>query len=138
MLDSQAERGFKIGRMYYAHPSSGERFYLCLLLTTVAGTTPFEDLRTFQGILYSTFREACIAYGLLEDDNEWHQCFEEAKHMAVSCQIHYLFITILKDCNPTNLRELWDTLGSTSVMISSTILYFMAGTLSHQRRRYCI
>ena len=42
---------FQIGRMYYAHPSSGERFYLRLLLTVVTGATSFEDLRTFQGIL---------------------------------------------------------------------------------------
>ena len=80
---TERERGFQIGRMYYAHPSSGERFYLRLLLTVVTGAISYEDLRTYQGTLYPTFREACIAYGLTEDDNEWHQCLEEAKHMAV-------------------------------------------------------
>src|SRR5258707_10312514 len=102
-------RDFQIGRMYYAHPSSGERFYLHLLLTVVKGATSFEDLRTFQGVLHPTFREACIAQGLLEDDNEWHQCLEEAKHMAVSRQMCHLFVTILKDCTPANPRALWDT-----------------------------
>jgi hypothetical protein len=103
------QRSFQIGRMYYAHPSSGERFYLRLLLTVVKGATSFEDLRTFQGILHPTFKEACIAYGLTEDDNEWHQCLQEAKHMAVGRQMRQLFVTILKDCNPTNPRALWDT-----------------------------
>src|SRR5882757_6906924 len=103
------QRSFQIGRMYYAHPSAGERFYLRLLLTIVKGATSYEDLRTFQGVLYPTFREACIAYGLTEDDNEWHQCLEEAKHMAVGHQMRHLFVTILKDCAPADPRALWDT-----------------------------
>ena len=31
------QRGFALGRMYYTHPTAGERFYLRLLLTVVAG-----------------------------------------------------------------------------------------------------
>jgi len=102
------QRGFQIGRMYYAHPSAGERFYLRLLLTVVKGATSYEDLHTHQGVLYPTFRDACVAYGLTEDDNEWRQCLEEAKHMAVGRQMRHLFVTILKDCTPTNPRALWD------------------------------
>jgi len=94
--------------MYYAHPSAGEHFYLHLL-TVVKGATSYEALRTFQGVLYPTFREAYIAYGLTEDDNEWHQCLEEAKHMAVGHQMRHLFVTIIKDCNPADPRALWDT-----------------------------
>jgi hypothetical protein len=68
--------------MYYAHPNSGERFYLRTLLTSVRGATSFEDLCRVNGVLYSTFHAACLAYGLLEDDNEWRQCLQEAAHMA--------------------------------------------------------
>jgi hypothetical protein len=50
--------GFQIGRMYYAHPSSGERFYLRLLLTVVKGATSYDDLSSFEGTLYPSFREA--------------------------------------------------------------------------------
>ena len=103
------QRSFQIGRMYYAHPSAGEHFYLRLLLTVVKGAISYEDLRTFQGVLYPTFREACIAHGITEDDNEWRQCLEEAKHMAVGRQMRHLFVTILKDCNPADPRALWDT-----------------------------
>src|SRR6266404_4821023 len=102
-------RGFAIGRMYYAHPSSGERFYLRLLLTSVKGATSFEDLRFFQGTQHTSFREACILRGLLEDDNEWDQCLQEASHMQTGRQLCHLFVTILKDCLPADPRALWDT-----------------------------
>ena len=44
------------------------------LLTVVRGATSFESLRTYQGIEHSTYKEACLARGLLEDDQEWRLC----------------------------------------------------------------
>ena len=103
------QRGFQIGRIYYAHSSAGDCFYLRLLLTIVKGTTSYEDLYTFENQLYPSFREACITRGLLEDDSEWKKCLDEAKHMATGHQMHHLFVTILFDCSPANPRELWNT-----------------------------
>jgi hypothetical protein len=55
------QRGFAIGRMYYVSPTAGEHYYLRLLLTALKGPTSFDDLRTFQGNIASSFREACLA-----------------------------------------------------------------------------
>ncbi len=71
------KKGFAIGRMYYAHPTSGERYYLRMFLNCVKGATSDEHLRTVDGTKHDTFKDACIAMGLLEDDNEWHQALEE-------------------------------------------------------------
>jgi hypothetical protein len=106
---TERKRGFAIGRMYHAHPTSGERFYLRLLLTSVRGATSFDDLYTFDGVRHSSFREACIARGLLEDDHEWYQCLQEAKDMQTGKQLRHLFVTILRDCTPADPRALWDT-----------------------------
>ncbi len=38
------KRGFAIGHMYYAHPTSGERYYLRMLLNCVKGATSYEHL----------------------------------------------------------------------------------------------
>ena len=73
------QRGWALGRMYTVHPNAGEKFYLRLLLTCVRGATSFEKLRTVEGVLYPTFKEACLHRGLLEDDEEWKQCLSEAK-----------------------------------------------------------
>jgi hypothetical protein len=72
------KRGFAIGRMYYAHPTSDERYYLRMLLNYVQGATSYEHLRTMDGTEHNTFKDACITMGLLANDNEWHQALEEA------------------------------------------------------------
>ena len=60
--------GQAISRMYFASPSSGEWFYLQLLLTVVPGATSFAHLCTVNNIPYNTLKEACFVLGLLEDD----------------------------------------------------------------------
>ena len=96
-----------IGRMFVAHPNSGERFHMRTLLTSKKAATSFEDLRTVNGVLYPTFHAACLALGLLEDDNEWRQCLQEAAHMASGYQLRQLFVTILRDCSPSDPLALW-------------------------------
>jgi hypothetical protein len=66
------KKGFAIGCMYYAHPTSGERYYLRMLLNCVKGATSYEHLRIVDGKEHDTFKDRCIAMGLLADDNEWH------------------------------------------------------------------
>jgi hypothetical protein len=83
--------------MYFAGPQAGERFYLRTLLTVVRGATSFEHLRTVDGVVHPTFQAACRAHGLLEDDNEWELCLEEATVMQTGHQLRQLFATILKE-----------------------------------------
>jgi len=66
-----------MGRMYFVQPLEGERYYLRILLTHVAGATCFEDLRTTHRphtpttIMHPTFKATCLARGLLQNDAEW-------------------------------------------------------------------
>jgi hypothetical protein len=97
-----------IGRMYFASPASGERFYLRLLLTAVAGAQSFNDLKRVNGVPYQTYKEACYARGLLEDDREWDQCLQEAAQMQTGSALRSLFAVILLSCFPTSPEGLWD------------------------------
>ena len=102
------QQGKAIGRMYFASPSSGERFYLRLLLTVVPGATSFANLRTVNNLTCNTFKEACFALGLLEDDHEWIQCLTEASQMQLGYTLRMLFATIIFHCNPTSPGDLWN------------------------------
>jgi hypothetical protein len=50
----------------------------------VKGATDYTDLRTYNGTIYQTFKEACAARGLLNDDNEWYKTFDEAAKWETS------------------------------------------------------
>jgi hypothetical protein len=102
------KRGFAIGRMYYAHPTSSERYYLRMLLNCVKGATSYEHLRIVDGREHDTFKDVCIAMGLLVDDNEWDQALEEAGVWASGRQVHDMFASMLMFCEVTNPRQLWD------------------------------
>nr|ADB85380.1 putative retrotransposon protein [Phyllostachys edulis] len=100
--------GKKIGRLYFVHPSVGEQYYLRMLLMLVKGAKSYEDIRTFQGILYSTFKEACSARGLLGNDVEWYRTLEEASKWASSSQLRHLFVTMLLFCDINDEHSLFD------------------------------
>ncbi|CAD6243026.1 unnamed protein product [Miscanthus lutarioriparius] len=90
--------GGKVGRLYFVHPSAGERYFLRMLLLVVRGAQSYEDIRTFNGVLYPTFRLACCGRGLLGDDQEWYDAFDEAAAWATSSQLRKLFVTMLLFC----------------------------------------
>jgi hypothetical protein len=102
------KRGFSIGRMYYAHPTSGECYYLRMLLNCVKGVTSYEHLQTLDGTKHDTFKVTCIVMGLLEDNNEWHQALEEAGIWALRQQLRDMFASMLMFCEVMNPRQLWD------------------------------
>jgi len=102
------KRGFAIGRMYYAHPTLSERYYLRMLLNCIKGATSYEHLQIVDGTKHATFKDACIAMGLLADNNEWHQTLEEAGVWASGRQFRDMFASMLMFCEVTNPKQLWD------------------------------
>ncbi len=77
------KRGFSIGRIYYAHQTSGECYDLRMLLNCIKGATSYENLRIVDGREHNAFKDACIIMGLFADDYEWHQALEEASLWAL-------------------------------------------------------
>jgi hypothetical protein len=104
---TERQRGFSLGRMYFVPPTCGERFYLRTLLTVARGPKSFRDLRTYEGIEYSTFQEACQARGLLEDDGEWRILLQEASQIQTGSRLRQLFATMLLFCQVSAPEKLW-------------------------------
>ncbi|CAG8774706.1 10291_t:CDS:2, partial [Cetraspora pellucida] len=76
------QRGNVIGRMYFVHPSADEHYY--------------------------TFKEACSALSLLQNDDKWDFCLLEAAQIQSGAQLRTLFATILLFCNPVYPENLWE------------------------------
>jgi hypothetical protein len=103
----RSNRSKTIGRMYSAHPAAGDRFFLRLLLITVPGPTSYEDLRTHEGIVYPTFRDACVARGLTEDNQEGVQTLTDSVPFMMPHALRGLFAILLVDCQLTDAVALW-------------------------------
>jgi hypothetical protein len=97
-----------VSRMYTVSFKDEERFYLRLLLLHVRGATSFESIRTCNGTVYPTFKEAASARGLLESDEEWDRCLHEASTYQMPKQLRETFGYICCFCQPSQPIELWN------------------------------
>ncbi|GFQ70977.1 ATP-dependent DNA helicase, partial [Trichonephila clavata] len=97
-----------LGRLYTVHPNNAECFYVRLLLINVRGPTSFQELKTVNGHVCATFREACQKLNLLENDAHWDISLAVASNSAQLQQISTLFSIILTTCFPANRKDLWE------------------------------
>ncbi|XP_028768731.1 uncharacterized protein LOC114726322 [Neltuma alba] len=114
------EKGFSIGRITYTPPSSGELYYLRILLTKVKGPMSYEDIRTVNGIVYPTYRSACYTLGLLDDDNEYISDIKEASLWASGVSLRKMFVSMLLSSSLSRPDYVWD---ETSKQLSEDMLY---------------
>ena len=61
----------------------------------------------FLQIEHPTFKAACIARGLLQDDEEWRQCLQDASLSATPHQLRDLFANILVFNDVADPLALW-------------------------------
>jgi hypothetical protein len=123
------KKGRCVGMIFYSHPASGERFYLRMLLNIVKGPQSFEEIRTINNVVYPTFKSACYALGLLDDDKEWHDALNQASHWASGKQLRELFVTMLIFCEVADLYKLWT---SNWKLLSEDILHRERIILQHE------
>ncbi len=97
-----------IGRIVVIHPTKSELFHLRLLLHHVRGPTSFQDLRTKDDIVYLTFREACEAHGLLENDEQWISTLEEAAFCSSPRSLRQLLAILIHVSQVPNPLDLWN------------------------------
>ncbi|XP_021992293.1 uncharacterized protein LOC110889094 [Helianthus annuus] len=112
--------GFAIGRIHAVSPTLGEAYFLRILLNKVKGPRSFDDILTVNGRKFNTFREACYAHGLLDDDMEYIEAIQEASHSGSGYYLRTLFATMLT-CQTLSLPErVWQ---KTWELLSDGILY---------------
>ncbi|WOH11486.1 hypothetical protein DCAR_0830973 [Daucus carota subsp. sativus] len=103
------QRGDVVGRLSEVHPTAGDLLYLRMLLMRKKGCTKFEDIRTVDGVLYNTFKDACGAMGLLQNDKQWHDALKENAHSSFPHQIREMFVNILSYSSVADPLLLWQS-----------------------------
>ena len=114
------KKGFSIGRIHTVSPNLGEAYFLRILLNKVKGPKSFADIRTHNGQVCPTFRDACYALGLLDDDREYIDAIEEASHSGSGYYLRFLFATMLKSNSMSKPCLVWE---NTWQYLSDGILY---------------
>ncbi|XP_044745405.1 uncharacterized protein LOC123307240 [Coccinella septempunctata] len=96
-----------ISRMYSISPKYVERFHLRTLLLHVSGPKSFAELRTVDGITYSTFQQAARARHLVVLDDEWENALAQAALIDIPSCLRKLFVFILCYCEVGDPPALW-------------------------------
>ncbi|XP_021995536.1 uncharacterized protein LOC110892694 [Helianthus annuus] len=103
------QKGKAIGRIHSVPPSFGEAYFLRILLNKVKGPKSFEDIRTVNGHVHDTFRDACYALGLLDDDIEYIEAIKEANETATCSYIRVLFAMMLLSNTLSRPEVVWES-----------------------------
>ncbi|XP_071739059.1 uncharacterized protein [Rutidosis leptorrhynchoides] len=97
----------KLGRIHHVPPSAGEAYYLRILLNKVRGPTCFEDIRTVNGKICPTFKDACYELGLLDDDKEYIEAIQQASQYSTGPYLRSLFVMLLVSNNLSRPEDVW-------------------------------
>ncbi|XP_021995336.1 uncharacterized protein LOC110892485 [Helianthus annuus] len=116
-------KGVSIGRIHSAPHSLGEAYFLRILLNKVRGPKSFEDIRTVNREVFPTFRDACYALGLLDDDAEYIEAIKEASFDGSGFYVRALFATMLLSNTLSRPDFVWE---NTWKYLSDDIVYRQA------------
>ncbi|CAH1441527.1 unnamed protein product [Lactuca virosa] len=119
------EIGYAIGRIHSVSPKLGEAYFLRILLNKVKGPKSFEEIRTVNGELCSSFKDACYNLGLLDDDKEFIDAIKEASLSGSGFYLRFLFATML----------LSNSLCKPEIVWQNTWEYLSDGILYNQQQR---
>jgi hypothetical protein len=78
------------------------------MLNHVRGATSYENLRTWHGVTYEIFRQACEVMGLVESVKSLDDCLIESAMFRMPCSLRRFFTTIMIFCECANIQCLWD------------------------------
>ena len=62
------------------------------------GARNYDEIKTINGIVHSTFQSTCSVLGLLGDHKEWHEVLNEASFWTTSSELRLLFATLIISC----------------------------------------
>lgn len=79
-----------------------------MLFNVVCGPIKFNDIKTYNGVLYPSYKDACYAMGLLEDDHEYIDDILRRSFTCSEAQLRQLFVTMLNSDSLTSPEVVWN------------------------------
>ncbi|XP_058752597.1 uncharacterized protein LOC131625751 [Vicia villosa] len=114
------QKGYTIGRLIWVPPTTGELYYLRMMLTHVKGPKSYDEIKTVNNVKYDTFRDACFAMGFIGDDREFISAITEAFHWGSGHYLRLLFVHMLLSSSINRPKHVWS---KTRHLLSDGILY---------------
>lgn len=91
-----------------------------IFLNKVKRPTCYADIRTINGVTYPSFKEACYALGLLDDDREYVEFIKESSLWESVHYLRALFVMLLTCDSMSMPQSVWE---QTWKYLSDDILY---------------
>nr|GEX68627.1 uncharacterized protein [Tanacetum cinerariifolium] len=101
------KQGKSIGRIHNVSISTGDAFYCRMLLNSAKGCRTHDEIKKVNGVVYPTYKEACYATSLSEDDKEYIACIKDATHWETAEHLRELFVTLLSQKELTMPLSVW-------------------------------
>ena len=89
------KQGLSVGRIHYVPESVGECYYLRMLLNHVKGPTEWDDFKRWNKVVHNTFKEACNARGLLDNDKEYITAIQDSSAWNSANRVRRMFVMLL-------------------------------------------
>ncbi|GJV28743.1 ATP-dependent DNA helicase RRM3-like protein [Tanacetum coccineum] len=89
------KQGKSLGRIHHVPTSWGELYYLRTILNKVRGPMEWGDLKKVGDVLYPTYKDACYARGLLQDDKEYIDGILEASFWGMRDYLRSIFVMLI-------------------------------------------
>ena len=100
-------KGFSLGRINYVPRKMEDDYYMRILLSIVPGPECFADLRTYRGVVYKTYKEACFARGILEDDQIYIDSLVDAAQWGFGDYLRHLFCVMILSGTLSRTGHVW-------------------------------